>query len=197
LREFPELLEKALAGRIALTEAQAAALGAHCDLMLRWNARLNLTSITSPAEVVERHYCESLFLADHLPAGAWSVADVGSGAGFPGIPVAILRPDCRVTLIESHRRKAVFLREATRTLPNVRILAARADSITETFDCVISRAVAYHDLLPFLQARSRRAALLTGAVMGEQMPGYTWEVSFPLPWGRERLLWIGRNPVEF
>ena len=103
---------------------------------------MNLTTvIRTLEEAIERHYCESLFLAAQL-AGRRScgVADVGSGAGFPGFPVAVLRPDCSVTLIESHQRKAVFLREASRGLPNVRVLANRAEDVTRQFDRVISRA---------------------------------------------------------
>src|ERR1017187_6190482 len=101
---------------------------------MRWNRSLNLTAIRSREEAIERHYCESLFLGARLPAGALRIADVGSGAGFPGFPVAVLRPECSVTLIESHKRKAVFLREASRTLPNVRVFAKRAEDVGERFD---------------------------------------------------------------
>src|SRR5580693_8645036 len=118
---------------------------------MRWNQTVNLTAIRMREEAIERHYCESLFLGARLPAGALRIADVGSGAGFPGFPVAILRPECSVTLIESHQRKAVFLREASRAVPNVRVLAKRAEDVEETFDWVISRAVSYADLVPFLK----------------------------------------------
>ena len=135
----------------ALTVEQEAALEAHLELLMRWNQKLNLTSIRNREEAIERHYCESLFLGSRLPAGALRIADVGSGAGFPGFPVAIFRPDCSVTLIESHQRKAVFLREASRSLPNVRVMAKRAEEVDERFDCVISRAVSYWDLASFLK----------------------------------------------
>src|SRR5437868_3656406 len=94
--------------------AKLAALEVHYNLLLRWNTVLNLTGITDLDTAVERHYCESIFLAAHLPAGPLRLADIGSGAGFPGLPIAVLRPDCMVTLIESHQRKSVFLREASR-----------------------------------------------------------------------------------
>ena len=105
----------------ALSAEQEAVLEAHLELLMRWNRTVNLTAIRNREEAIERHYCESLFLGSRLPAGRLRIADVGSGAGFPGFPVAVLRPDCLVTLIESHQRKAVFLREAARQVGNVRV----------------------------------------------------------------------------
>src|SRR6185436_15931259 len=110
-----------------LSEAQLDALCDHYRLLLAWNERLNLTRVTSAREAARIHYVESLFLGAQLPPGNLRVVDVGSGAGFPGIPVGILRPECRVDLVESHQRKAVFLREAIRGLPNVHVLAQRAE----------------------------------------------------------------------
>lgn len=187
---FPELLRQKLAGILELSSEQVQVLQAHYELLLRWNRALNLTTIDSLEEAVERHYCESLFLAVHLAPGPLQVADVGSGAGFPGIPVAILRPDCTVTLIESHKRKAVFLREATRQLPNVRVLSKRGEDIKERFDCVVSRAVSYQDLGAVLKKIAKTADLLTG---GEAPPTdwcFTWN-SISLPWGRQRYLRVG------
>src|SRR5580658_10060097 len=130
-------------GIVELSPEQIHALEAHYELLVRWNQSVNLTRITSLEEAVERHYCEALFLGAYLPAGALRVVDVGSGAGFPGFPVAILRPDCTVALVESHQRKAVFLREASRKVGNVRVIAKRADDVEEEFDHLISRAVSY------------------------------------------------------
>src|ERR1019366_10599108 len=160
---FADLLRQRLARVVELSPGQVEALETHYQLLLRWNRTLNLTSIKRMDEAVERHYCESLFLGTHLPQGGLRIADIGSGAGFPGFPVAVLRPDCSVTLIESHQRKAVFLREASRTLPNVRVLAKRAEGVDERFDCVISRAVSYSDLASFLKRLAPHADLLSGA----------------------------------
>lgn len=129
------------------TSQQKAILEAHFELLLRWNKKLNLTRITDPKEAWERHYMESIRLARQLPPGPLKIADVGSGAGFPGIPIAVVRPECQVTLIESHKRKAVFLREATRHMPNVRVLAMRAEDVKEKFDWVVSRAVRAGEVL--------------------------------------------------
>jgi 16S rRNA (guanine527-N7)-methyltransferase len=176
----------------ALTPEQCAALEAHLELLLRWNRTVNLTAIRSREEAIERHYCESLFLGASLPPGPLRIADVGSGGGFPGFPVAVLRPDCSVTLIESHQRKAVFLREAARKQPNVRVLAKRAEDVRERFDRVISRAVSYRDLSAFLKELAPNVDLLTGSEAPPAELGFTWSAPVLLPWGAQRFLWTGR-----
>ena len=90
-------------------------LEAYLDLILKWNAKLNLTAIRTPEEIVRRHFGESLFAGIHLGECS-TLLDFGSGAGFPGLPIQILRPDVAVTLAESQGKKAAFLREAVRTL---------------------------------------------------------------------------------
>jgi 16S rRNA (guanine527-N7)-methyltransferase len=174
-----------------LTPEQEAALEEHLALLMRWNKSLNLTAIRNREEAIERHYCESLFLGARLPAGPLRIADVGSGAGFPGFPVAILRPDCTVTLIESHQRKSVFLREASRRVPNVRVLAKRAEDVDEMFDWVISRAVSCADLARFLRKLAPNAGLLGGAERPPEGLGFSWGAPLALPWGEQRFLWNG------
>jgi len=190
---FRDLLRELLGGIAELSDEQAEALESHYSLLVLWNRKLNLTAIRDLPEAVERHYCESIFLAAHLPAGSLRIADVGSGAGFPGLPVAIYRPDCLVTLIESHQRKAVFLMEAARSLPNVRVLARRAELVEEEFDLAISRAVSYRDLIPSLSALAPAAALLSGAEVPPGDMGFEWEVPVPSPWGKQRWLRMGRR----
>src|SRR5947209_9573098 len=89
-------------------------LSSYLDLLLKWNARTNLTAIRDPEEIVRRHFGESLFAAQHL-GHPDTLLDFGSGAGFPGLPIALLRPDIHVTLAESQNKKATFLREVVRT----------------------------------------------------------------------------------
>ncbi len=100
-------------------EALYPKLRVYLELLLRWNARTNLTAIREPREIVQRHFGESLFagsfLASRLAEGA-ALLDFGSGAGFPGIPIQLLLPGVRVTLAESQGKKAAFLREAVRAL---------------------------------------------------------------------------------
>ncbi|MBZ5585111.1 MAG: 16S rRNA (guanine(527)-N(7))-methyltransferase RsmG [Acidobacteriia bacterium] len=190
---FAEKLRSRLAGVAELADEQIARLEAHYNLLLRWNRTVNLTTVTSMKEAVERHYCESLFLAAHLPERALRIADVGSGAGFPGFPVAIVRPDCSVTLIESHQRKAVFLKEASRSQTNIRVLAKRAEDVREEFDWVISRAVSYSDLVDTITALAGEAALLTGAEAPPAHMALTWQPAVPMPWGEHRFLRLGHT----
>jgi 16S rRNA (guanine527-N7)-methyltransferase len=188
---FADLLRSKLASLRNLSNEQAEQMRRHYDLLVRWNKVLNLTAIRTPEEAVERHYCESIFAADHLPEGQLSIADLGSGAGFPGIPIAIIRPEFAVALIESHQRKAAFLREAARDLANVRIIAARAEEVSERFDWVVSRAVKYSDIVEDLKRLGKSAELLTGDVHMADLPGFDWQAPVRLPWGEHRLLWIG------
>jgi 16S rRNA (guanine527-N7)-methyltransferase len=165
-------------------------LEAHYQLLKKWNQVLNLTSVDRYEDAVERHYGESLFLGEHLPAGPLRIVDIGSGAGFPGFPVAVLRRDCEVTLIESHQRKAVFLREAARHLSNVRVLPKRAEDVSETFDWAISRAVSYQDLSKSLKRLAPRVALLTGAEEPPATLGFSWEQPIPVPSSQQSYLRI-------
>ena len=188
---FAKLLRQKLTGLVTLSNEQLRALQEHYELLCRWNRKLNLTSIDSLEQAVERHYCESLFLAAHLPLQPLRIVDIGSGAGFPGIPVAVFRPDCLVTLVEGHARKAVFLREVTRQFGNVQVQARRAEVIEETFDHAVSRAVGYENLIPVLKRISLHADLLTGEKVPPAELAFEWEPSILLPWGRQRFLRIG------
>jgi 16S rRNA (guanine(527)-N(7))-methyltransferase RsmG len=163
-----------------LSTQQIAQLQAHYELLMRWNPKLNLTRIESPEAAELLHYCESLYLGASLPAGPLTIADIGTGAGFPGIPIAILRPESHITLVESHQRKAVFLREATRDLPNVKVFSGRAQDLAGPFDWVVSRAVTPAEVLEL--PISQRFAVLVGPEDSSRLGG------FPLPWGDGRNL---------
>jgi 16S rRNA (guanine527-N7)-methyltransferase len=132
---------------------------AYLDLLEKWNARTNLTAIRDPEEMVRRHFGESVFTADHL-AGGRTMLDLGSGAGFPGLPVAILHPEVMVTLAESQNKKATFLREVVRSLEleNVEVWGARAETMPaeRRFHTVALRAV--DNMAAALEAAAPRAA---------------------------------------
>jgi len=176
-----------------LTPIQVEQLRKHYELLLHWNRKLNLISVHTESEILQRHYFESLFLGRHLPTDPLKIADIGSGAGFPGFVVAIQRPDCAVTLIESHQRKSVFLREAAREISNIRILAKRAEDVSEQFAWAISRAVRYEDIRQVMQRLAPNAALLTGDVAPSELPGYDWQEPIRLPWGERRMLYVSRE----
>ncbi len=193
---FAERLYFHLDPYLALTPEQIDQLFGHFELLIGWNGRINLTSIRSPEEIVLRHYCESLFFASVLPEMR-SCADVGSGAGFPGVPLAILRPDCPVALIESHQRKAVFLRESTRALKNVRVLGQRAESLDERFDWIVSRAVAPNEVVKLVPNLASHVALLAGSAEIEALNpnvGIVWDEPIRLPWGERRFVVVGVSP---
>jgi 16S rRNA (guanine527-N7)-methyltransferase len=190
---FRDLLKERLAGIVDLTATQVSILEGHYQLLLHWNRVLNLTSIDRIDEAVERHYCESLFLGAHLPPGRWRIADIGSGAGFPGFPVAVLRPDCSVALIESHQRKAVFLRETSRSIGNIAVLSKRAEEVAAEFDFAISRAVSYEGLARAVKSLAPRVDLLTGAEEPPSSMSMVWDEAIALPWGQRRFLRIGRR----
>lgn len=179
---FRKLLAAEFAQYCELSEMHLSQLEEHYAALSRWNQRLNLTRILSLTEAIQFHYCESLFLGRFLPEGSHRIVDVGSGGGFPGIPVAILRPECEVTLVESHQRKSVFLREASRQLKNVRVVSQRAEDVKSRYDWLISRAVAPSDIMNLHLAGSM--ALLIGEDDASKLSG----ASIPVPWGNHRVL---------
>lgn len=142
-----ELLKPFIDGDVADTNTVMSQLEVYLDLLLRWNARTNLTAIRQPEAMVTRHFGESLFAArlisPRLKPEA-SLLDFGSGAGFPGLPIQLYRPDLRVTLAESQGKKASFLREVIRTLGlTTEVWANRVEAmpVAQRFDCVTLRAV--------------------------------------------------------
>jgi 16S rRNA (guanine527-N7)-methyltransferase len=110
-----------------LSAEQLKLLGRHVDLLLKWNKSINLTAVTAPDEVVEKHVLDSLALAPVLPSG--SLLDAGSGGGYPGIPAAIARPELEVVLVDSVQKKVAFLKSALAELrlPKVRAVGVRLE----------------------------------------------------------------------
>jgi 16S rRNA (guanine527-N7)-methyltransferase len=134
-------------------------LSTYLGLLLKWNARTNLTAIRDPEEIVRRHFGESLFAGRHIPPSTRTLLDFGSGAGFPGLPIQLLRPEITVTLAESQNKKATFLREVVRTLGlPTEVWAARVEDMTpdRRFEVVAMRAV--DDMATALPAARSRIA---------------------------------------
>jgi 16S rRNA (guanine527-N7)-methyltransferase len=182
----------------------------YVDILLRWNRRINLTAIRDPEEIVTRHFGESLFAAKHLfphheVAEAAMVADVGSGAGFPGIPTKLWAPDISLTLIESNQKKATFLREVARsiTLTNINIQNVRAESVSQAaFDVVTMRAVERFDTaLPaaagLVKPQGRLALLIGTAQLSRAhsvLPDHQFLAPIPIPLSEARILLLSQTP---
>ena len=184
---FPELL---------LSEGQFSLLYRHFELLSRWNERMDLTSVDTPDEVVSRHYCESLFFGLRAPRNGvnLSVIDFGSGAGFPGVPLAVLHPEWQVTLLEANQRRAVFLKEATRELPNVRVVAERGERFDQRHDCIVARAVNVPEVLRCVPRLADTIGLLVseGAVEGlSKAVNLRWTQSVRIPWSETRCCVFG------
>jgi 16S rRNA (guanine527-N7)-methyltransferase len=188
----------------SLSTLQLTQIATYTDLLAKWNAHMNLTAVRDPEEIITRHFGESLFAARHLfasPTANQSAIDIGSGAGFPGLPLKIWEPRLELTLIESNYRKAVFLREVVRalSLSGVSVFADRAERLSEQSSLVILRAVERFDqILPAarkLVAPDGRIALLIGdaqATLAKSVLGdVRWGSHLPLPKAHNRSLLVG------
>ena len=214
-RRIAELLEPFLgpADTRRLTLDALDHISMYIDLLQRWNARINLTAIRDEEQIVTRHFGESLFAARHLfplcspvppVVKAVEVADLGSGAGFPGIPIKLWAPQMHLTLIESNHKKATFLREVARalTLTNINIQTARAESLAASFDVVTLRAVErFESILPVaarLLAPQGQLALLIGQAQltgaRSLLPTLIWSEPIPIPHSQSRILAMADNP---
>ena len=168
--EFVTALTSALReyGLDELSDAQRAQLAKHYAMMRVWNRRINLTRIIAPEEAARLHYADSLAGGRFLGA-AQTTLDIGSGAGFPAIPLAVLRPDVQVTALEANQKKSLFLAEAADalTLPNFKVATARVESFDlAAFDLLTSRALdRAEEVLPAVIERmtERQRFLLYGA----------------------------------
>ena len=163
-------------------------LSAYLDLLLKWNARTNLTAIREPEEIVRRHFGESLFAGRHLApllAPTATLLDFGSGAGFPGLPIQLLLPNLKITLAESQNKKATFLREAVRTLGlKTEIWAARVETMppTRLFEAITLRAVDRMDsALEAARPRIAPNGLLAILTSESDAPQGQDQQTFPLP----------------
>lgn len=191
---FKTLLIRHIRGICELSAEQVAMLWCHYRTLSRWRTKLNLMSDRSPAAIVKKHYCESLFLAAHLPPVPLSIADVGSGAGFPGVPVAVLRSDCQIVLIEARSRKAVFLKEACRHLPNVTVAHCRAEDLDRQFDWLVARAVSWPEISRLVPKLSDRLALIVSGRTAQELRRsalFQWDRVIAIPWRTQSFLLMG------
>jgi 16S rRNA (guanine527-N7)-methyltransferase len=217
-----ELLRPFLSAPLGAHELES--ISTYIDILLRWNARVNLTAIRHPEQIVTRHFGESLFAAERLfsppaardasagkqPAGKPSAAlersgaafptrliDFGSGAGFPGIPIKIHLPHTHVTLIESNQKKATFLREVIRalTLTDVNVFADRAENFQDVGDIVTLRAVErFQNALP-MAARLVAPAGRLALLIGRSQINSVRDLAPPFSWLEPILVPASANRV--
>lgn len=202
----PERLKKLLApflDEVQLSEAQLDQVSTHLALLLKWNARINLTAISDPEEIITRHFGESLFAARLLftPDSRESAIDIGSGAGFPGLPLKIWSANLELTLVESNQKKAVFLKEVIRSLhlTGTIVRTGRAEELKLQANVVCLRAVErFEAILPVarrLVSRGGRIALLIGNSQADRARSFLadvrWQPAAPIPSSASRLLLVG------
>jgi 16S rRNA (guanine527-N7)-methyltransferase len=188
----PETIRRALGEfQLDVNDQQIVYIQQYMKLLLTWNEKINLTAIRDPLEILYRHFCESMYAAVVVPVENGRLADVGSGAGFPGIPLKIIRPGLHTFLVESNMKKATFLAEVLRTieLPDTKVLVSRYEELGEDLmplDYVCSRAVGEFE--PFLAwAASERVATkqvilwIGGRDLDQARRGTAWEWREPIP----------------
>jgi len=177
--------------QLTLNGQQVQQIQQYTKILLAWNEKVNLTAIRDPLEILYRHFCESMFGASLLPVADCRLADVGTGGGFPGLPLKILRPDLDVYLVESNIKKATFLAEV------VRELGLTLGEEIAPLDVVCSRALG--DFARFLgwaasHVHAKQAMLwLGGRDLDEvrAVPGWTWSEPKPVPKSLQRYLVLG------
>lgn len=191
------------AGLTLLDEEAAGRFESYISLFVRWSDRLNLSAIRDEDGILSRHIIESVAVARYLPGGIATLLDFGSGAGLPGVPIALCRPEISVTLAESQGKKAAFLREAVRVLGiEANVFSGRAETLRTVFNCVTLRAV---DKMPKAVAMAVRlvapagwlALMTTGAEIARLREAagvdISWNEPVRLPFGDDRILALGRR----
>ena len=189
--------------QLTLSDFQVQQIQQYTKILWAWNDKVNLTAIRDPLEILYRHFCESMFGASLLPVENCRLADVGSGGGFPGIPLKIIRPDLHVFLVESNVKKATFIAEVVRELGlrDTRVLVSRYEELGEELtplDIVCSRALGdFSNFLSWaasLRVNAKNALLWLGGrdlEVVRNLPGWTWSDPVPVPKSLQRYLALG------
>lgn len=193
--QFDHLLGSVLAQlSFKLDSGQASILYKHYELLVQWNSRMNLTAIRDPEKVVFRHFGESLAVAKLIGPGVGPVVDIGSGAGFPGVPVAVCWPDREVTLVESTAKKAIFLKEIARQQANLRVFEGRFEEFQGNAEWVTMRGVASSGIEAQIGRVAHRVAWIVSAAKAVESAdglGVGEVVEHPVPWDRRTVILSG------
>jgi 16S rRNA (guanine527-N7)-methyltransferase len=193
--------------RLTVNDKQVLQIQQYIKILLAWSEKINLTAIRDPREILYRHFCESMYAASVVPMENGRLADVGSGGGFPGLPLKIVRPDLQVVLIESNLKKATFLAEVVRELEltDVQVLVRRYEELGEEvapLDFVCSRALG--EFVSFLewalsdQLATKQVILWIGArdlPEIQKIPTWVWREPIHVPQSLRRLLLVGTKKV--
>jgi 16S rRNA (guanine527-N7)-methyltransferase len=192
---------------VVLDARQLAATSTYLDLLVKWNAQMNLTAVRAPEEMITRHFGESFFAAGKLLSSSKSISviDLGSGAGFPGLPLAMFAPEAGVTLLEANGKKTAFLNEVVSVLKltNVKVVRERGEAYSAAVDLVTMRAVeGFTRSLPVavnLTKAGGRLGLMIGASQASAAnaatPGVVWEDAVRIPGSESRVLLMGTKSV--
>jgi len=201
-----EVIRRALKGfGVEVDGQQVQLIQRYMAILQHWNEKLNLTAIREPLEILHRHFCESMFAAVAVPLHKCRLADIGAGAGFPGIPLKILRPEIDLFLVDSNIKKGTFLAEVVRELglSDSRVLISRYEELGEELaplDFVCSRALGEFDT--FLKWAASREVSAEGVVLWiggrdleevKKIEGWEWRESIPVPNSLQRFLLVGRK----
>lgn len=193
---------------VFVNETLAARVRRYAELLLRWNRRVNLTSISVPEEILRRHFGESFFAAKAVPIERGKLIDLGSGAGFPGLALRALLDDLRVTLVEPTTKKSVFLAEVCRELSfiDVEIFRGTMSEFTNAsgqFDYLTARALGHHEeTLSFAREVLRpggKIVLWIGAKDVREVrkeSSWTWREPILIPLSDQRFLLVGEVPSQ-
>jgi 16S rRNA (guanine527-N7)-methyltransferase len=188
---------------ITLNAKQLVQTSIYLDLMLRWNSRVNLTAVRDANNIVTRHFGESYFVAARLLelGSPRAIIDLGSGAGFPGVPIAILAPEARTTLIESNSKKAAFLNEVIRelSLGCASVFNGRGENYPRKAELVTMRAVEKFVTSMTLAASLVESGGRLAAMIGKDQvdtardlrTGLNWQEPIAIPGGHSRVLLLG------
>ena len=188
-------------------DQQALQIQQYINLLLAWNDKVSLTAIRDPLEILYRHFCESMFAAVSVPLEGGRLADVGTGAGFPGLALKIFRPGLRVFLVESNLKKATFLLEVIRELGllDAQVLVQRYQDLGEELaplDFVCARALGeFPEFLEWAHQDQVMAKQVLLWVSARDLPeiqtvrGWKWQESIPVPNSLRRLLLVGTRMV--
>ena len=199
-----DTIRRALNGfGVPVDEMQVILIQRYMKILMQWNEKLNLTAIRDPLEILHRHFCESMYAAVAVQVNSGRLADIGSGPGFPGLPLKILRPELQLFLVESNIKKGTFLAEVVRELglANARVLISRYEELGEELaplDFVCSRAVG--EFGPFLEwaasdrvSASRVILWIGGRDLDEARKSvqWDWQEPIPVPQSLRRYLLVG------